>query len=138
MNKKEILSEIEKTKQRLEELYVMFVQQSRVERTSNSGAYHKKKKLLDEASELWKQTLEPGDIVKVTGSRAGSYRRVKEIDNYGLIGSVVIIRNGKVQRDDSYNIITCGLNKITAKLKEDGTWQTYRDLLEELKNDKVD
>lgn len=105
-------------------------------RKSNSSrdSYRSRKKMLDYTSELFEKMLKPGDIVKVTGSRASPYRQVKEIvpSKWGcgsLVGATCYIHplSGKITRIDEHNLITCGTNKITAVAQE-GRWVTAKEL----------
>lgn len=105
-------------------------------RKSNSSrdSYRSRKKMLDYTSELFEKMLKPGDIVKVTGSRATPIRQVKEIvpSKWGcgtLVGAACYVNphSGAITRVDEFNIIRCGTNKITAVAQE-GRWVTAKEL----------
>jgi hypothetical protein len=127
---KEILTEIEQTKTLLKKLQLELDAVKLAKSKENANSYEKRKKLLEEASAIFAKILKPGDYVKVTGSRAGSYREVKEISKYTLIGATCTFntRVGKITQVHSYDIITCGTNKIIAVLR-DGKWITAKEIV---------
>jgi hypothetical protein len=133
---KEILTEIEQTKTLLKKLQLELDAVKLAKSKENANSYEKRKKLLEEASVIFAKILKPGDYVKVTGSRAGAYREVKEISKHTLIGATCTFnsRVGSIARVNSYDIITCGTNKITAVLR-DGNWVTAKEIVSQEMHD---
>lgn len=107
---------------------------------SNRNSYQSRKKMLDYTAGLFEKMLNPGDIVKVTGSRASPYRQVKSIitNTWGsdLVGAPCYTNphSGKITRIDEHNLITCGTNKIVAVARE-GRWVTAKELAEDSQRD---
>lgn len=127
--KHEVEKDIIQTGLKLNALRSELQEITRVKSNRSSDQYAKKKKLLEEAGGKWTEILKPGDCVKVTGSGSSTHRKVIEIKGGTLISCPIIVRNGKLIRTDDYDIRTCGVNKITAYLKDD-KWITYREILE--------
>ena len=128
---KEILAEIEATDTRLKSLYSELASAKSKKSNSSSSSYEKRKAILEDAAPVFARILEPGDYVKVTGSRASPYREIKEINQYHLIGATCTFnkRTGSIAKVNAYDIITCGTNKITAVLRN-GKWVTAKEILE--------
>lgn len=57
---------------------------------SSQHSYYKKKELLEHTGKLLKGLLVKDMIIKITGSRAGKYRKVISSDKGGIIGMVVL------------------------------------------------
>lgn len=101
---------------------------------NNRNSYKARKDLLDYTSFIFESILKPGDLVKVTGSRASAYRQVKEIvtNNWGCstLASNPCYLNpytGGIIRIDTNTVICCGTNKIIAVV-QDGKWVTAQEL----------
>lgn len=88
-----------------------------------SAEYAERKKLLD-ATGNWlnkNKILKVGDLVQVTGSRAGKYRVIAGFTYYGVIGKVATERKEKqmdgtiqnVWSTSALQVTEQGLNKIT-------------------------
>lgn len=135
-SEQEILKEIEFHRDKIKTLEAEFwsVKNAKAKRSRNS--YRDRKKMLDSTAQLFEKLLTPGDVVKVTGSRATPIRQVKEIvpSKWGcgtLVGAACYVNpySGAITRVDEFNIIRCGTNKITAVARE-GRWLTARELYE--------
>ena len=87
------------------------------ESKKSSAAYHKRKKMLNDAAELTATFLKPGDYVKVTGSNTWPIRKLILIEN-GTITAYTCrkVKNILVSNNE---IIQCGLNKVTHFLRDD-------------------
>jgi len=96
---------------------------------SSSCSYKKRKAALNIAGPLWEACLKEGDVVKVTGSRASSYRKVLRIENGQLIGmSLSMNRRTGELKEHIGEVITCGTNKITHLVGANNTLLSYREL----------
>lgn len=124
---KEITEDIARHEAQLAKLRSeLSIAQSR-ERKSGAESYAKRKAMLKSTGDwLYKHNvLCVGDIVKVTGSRAGSHRRVVALTYYGIVGNVMYQQRIK-QEDGTYalkwtisasSVTEQGLNKITHILR---------------------
>ena len=96
---------------------------------SSSCSYKKRKDALNIAGPLWEALLKEGDVVKVTGSRALSYRKVLRIENGQLIGmSLSMNRRTGELKEHIGEVITCGTNKITHLVGANNVLLSYKDL----------
>jgi restriction endonuclease S subunit len=131
------LKEIEKEEAQLRK---ELSQLEREKRKSRSDSYKKKKELLTKSAPLFMEILEVGDVVEVTGSRAGKYRRVVKIQNgpYGgrIWGYVIYQKRSKVDGkwvlkfvEDTTKITDHMATKILAVKKEDG-WITAKEIVD--------
>jgi hypothetical protein len=127
---KEIFLDIEQLNNQLKILQRELENIKAKSRNASSDSYKKRKEMLDSAADIFAKILKPGDFVKVTGSRAGSFREVQEISSSTLIGATCNFSNRtqSITRVNKFDIITCGTNKITAVLR-DGKWVTAREIL---------
>lgn len=130
---KEILADINEANTKIKDLQVELDSVRQKKRDSSSSSYERQKAILEDAAPVFAKILKPGDYVKVTGSRAGPYREIKEITQSQLIGATCTFnkRTGSIGRVNAYDIITCGTNKITAVLR-DGKWVTAKEILAEV------
>lgn len=139
---KEIETDISECQTKLRGLFHELSEVRQANTKEKSDSYEKRKALLEETSKIFEKLVKEGDYVKVTGSRAGSYRMVKEIapgsyNHWGgwmpgeLIGATCAFndRTKKITKVYQYNIITCGTNKITAILRDD-KWITAKEIFE--------
>ncbi len=141
MNKAELKAAIEAEKKRHAEIIKGLESKLRViemeERSASRKAYTEKKALLEETGEWLEGKLTVGDLVQVTGSRAGKYRCVVAVNGYGIVGNVIYqkrIRTPegiKVQwAKDVGKVTEQGFNKIT-HLYRDGKFVPVKELMKE-------
>ena len=128
---KEIIAEIDELNARLSALHIELSNANLSKRSHSSDSYKKRKAVLDQAAPIFAKMLKPGDYVKVTGTRASPYREVKEINEHELIGATCTFNNrtGSIAKVNSYEIISCGTNKIIAVLRN-GEWVPAKKILE--------
>lgn len=129
---KEILAEIEETNALLKSLYSELASAKSKKSNASSSSYEKRKAILEDAAPIFAKILKPGDYVKVTGTRSSPYRQIKEINKYELIGATCAFNKctGSISKVNEYDIITCGINKITSVLRND-KWVTAKEILAE-------
>lgn len=130
----DILIEIKETERKLAELNAELLKARQSKSRSSSESYEKRKKLLEESRKIFEKILSPGDFVKVTGSKASSYRKVVHIERGNLIGATCSFKDTKLKNISEFNLIECGTNKITAVLR-DGRWLTAKELVDINKNE---
>lgn len=105
----------------------------------NRAAYKDRKQLLEKTGDWLNkaQVLKVGDLVQVTGSRAGKYRVVAGFTYGGILGRVAVERKEK-QMDGTikkvwsasiHQVTEQGLNKITHVFRE-GKFVPVKDLME--------
>lgn len=130
----DILIEIKETERKLAELNAELLKARQSKSRSSSESYEKRKKLLEESGKIFEQILSPGDFVKVTGSKASSYRKVIYIEKGNLLGATCSFNGTKLKSISEFNLIECGTNKITAVLRDD-KWLTAKELVDINKNE---
>lgn len=127
MNKQELKDAITAEKKRHNDVIKDLTSRLRVfemeDEARNRAAYKDRKQLLKKTGDWLNaaKVLKVGDLVQVTGSRAGKYRVVAGFTYYGIIGKVAIQRrekqmDGTVKHVWSTSALTVteqGLNKIT-------------------------
>lgn len=143
MNKQQLKDAIAAEKKRHAETMKDLTSKLRVfemeEAARNRTAYDDRKQLLEKTGEWLNKTqaLKVGDLVQVTGSRAGKYRVVKCITSCSIIGMVANERRTK-QSDGTYvkhwsasisQVTEQGLNKIT-HIFRDGKFVPVKDLMQ--------
>jgi hypothetical protein len=143
MNKQQLKDAIAAEKKRHTETMKDLTSKLRVfeleDEARNRAAYKDRKKLLDKTGEWLNKTqvLKVGDLVQVTGSRAGKYRVVKGFTYGGIIGMVANERRTK-QFDGTYvkhwsasigQVTEQGYNKIT-HIFRDGNFVPVKELME--------
>lgn len=144
MSKAEIKSAIAAEQKRSSEVIKDLTSKLRViqmeEEARSRLAYKNRKKMLDQTGE-WlnkSQVLKVGDLVQVTGSKAGKYRVVAGFTSYGIIGRVARQIREK-QMDGTTQLAwtsTTGqvtdqmFNKITHIFRK-GTFVSVQELMEQ-------
>lgn len=143
MNKQQLKDAIAAEKKRHAETMKDLTSKLRVfeleDEARNRAAYKDRKQLLDKTGEWLNkaQVLKVGDLVQVTGSRAGKYRVVVGFTYGGIIGMVANERRTK-QSDGTYvkhwsasisQVTEQGLNKITHIFRE-GKFVPVKDLMQ--------
>ena len=143
MNKQQIKDAIAAEKKRHAETMKDLTSKLRVfeleDEARNRAAYKDRKQLLEKTGDWLNkaQVLKVGDLVQVTGSRAGKYRVVVGFTYYGIIGKVARqLRekqpNGSIQlvwKTSALKVTEQGLNKIT-HIFRDGKFIPVKDLME--------
>lgn len=143
MNKQQLKDAITAERKRSAEVIKDLTSKLRViemeEEVRNRAAYKNRKKMLDTTGE-WlnkSQVLKVGDLVQVTGSKAGKYRVVAGFTSYGIIGRVARQRREK-QMDGTIQVVWTSatgqvtdqmFNKITHLFRY-GTFVKVQDLME--------
>jgi len=105
------------------------------EEARSRESYKQRKALLEETGEWLKDKLVVGDWVQVTGSRAGKYRCVVAVNNYGIIGTVITQRRIRTPEGikvqwvkDLGKVTEQGFNKIT-HFYRDGKFVPVKELM---------
>lgn len=144
MNKKEIQEAIAAEKARHEAVMKDLQSKFRViqmeEESHNRAAYEERKKLLNATGDWLKKNniLKIGDLIQVTGSKAGKYRSIVGITPYCVIGRVASQKRER-QMDGSVKLVWAadvskvteqGLNKIT-HIFRNGKFVHVKDLMEQ-------
>lgn len=115
---KEIDKEIHDIKQRhIKELTALFKKRKEIHDKNqriNSNSYNKRKALLEETGEWLRGRLNEGDIIKVTGSRAGPYREIVTVCGDYIIGKCVRWDKKHKEWKTDHKTTEQGLSKITA------------------------
>lgn len=149
-SKTQIQREIAETKAHLVDLQEELAKHDREVSRKNQKYRRNKKKLLDIAAPLIENLVEVGDLVEVTGSRAGKYRRIVQINKgrtYGdrffcgtihghLVYDKRVLKDGKTayeRVEDVTKITSHETNKIVA-IHRNGEWHRTKDILERLTN----
>ncbi len=142
MNKQELKDAIAAEKKRHNETIKDLTSKLRVFEMEDarraSAAYADRKKSLEATGE-WlakNRILKVGDLVQVTGSRAGKYRVVAGFTYYGIIGKVAVERKEKqmdgtvkkVWSTSALQVTEQGLNKITHIYRK-GAFVPVKDLM---------
>lgn len=141
MNKAELKAAIVEEKKRHAEVLKGLESKLRViemeEESRNREAYAKRKALLAETGHWLKDKLTVGDWVQVTGSRAGTYRRVAAVNAWGIVGNVITPKRVRTPEGiqlrwsiDHGKVTEQGFNKIT-HLYRDGKFVPVKELMEE-------
>lgn len=130
--KKEIKKDIEECNARLKALWIELDNAKLAKRKIESKKYESRKALLEDSAKIFEKILKPDDFVKVTGSRTSNLRQVVAIKNGQLVGAVChsLRKDGNIDIIYSYDVVTCGTNKITAVLR-DGKWITAKEIIAE-------
>jgi hypothetical protein len=125
----EIKAEYERHYQALKDLRAKQSDIRLRDQRSNQDRYKARKDLLDKTGRWLQENaiLKVGDIIQVTGSRAGKYRTIIEFTSNGVIGNVSSLRrvkkpNGsfiRMWKTNSLGVTEQGMNKITHILRED-------------------
>ena len=142
MNKQQIKEAIDAENKRHEEVIKDLTSKLRViqmeEEARNRVAYKDRKQLLERTGE-WlasNKIIQIGDIVQVTGSKAGKYREVVACHGWGIVGTV--IGQCRVRTADGIRlewrkyaakVTEQGYNKIT-HIFCDGKFIPVKDLME--------
>ena len=99
-------------------------------------AYKQRKAMLENGGNWLQDKIKVGDIVQVTGSKAGQFREVIAVDKGFIVGVVIFQR--KIRTTDGVKIdwgkniskvTEHGMNKIT-HLYRDGNFVRVKDLME--------
>jgi len=105
------------------------------EEARSRESYKQRKALLEETGEWLKDKLVVGDWVQVTGSRAGKYRCVVAVNNYGIIGTVITQKRIRTPEGikvqwvkDLGKVTEQGFNKIT-HFYRDGKFVPVKELM---------
>lgn len=143
MNKQQLKDAITAEKKRHEEVIKDLSSKLRViqieEEARNRAVYKDRKELLEKTGDWLNKAraLKVGDLVQVTGSKAGKYRVIAGFTYYGIIGKVATERREK-QADGTFQkvwstsalkVTEQGLNKITHIFRA-GTFVHVKDLME--------
>lgn len=143
MNKQQIKEAIDAENKRHAEVIKDLTSKLRViqmeEEARNRVAYEDRKQLLDKTGEWLNKArvLKVGDLVQVTGSRAGKYRVVAGFTCGGILGRVAVERKEK-QMDGTIKkvwsasirqVTEQGYNKVT-HIFRDGKFVPVKDLME--------
>jgi len=146
--KAQIQREIAETEAHLVDLREELARYDRQVSRKKSDAYRKRKDMLERMAPVIENLIEVGDLVEVTGSKAGKYRRIVQITKgrtYGdrfycgtIHGHVVydkrVRKNGKFEWErveDVTKITDHDTNKIVAVYKN-GEWHKTKDMAERL------
>ena len=143
MNKQELKDAIEAEKKRHAEAMKDLTSRLRVfqmeDEARNRAVYKDRKELLKKTGDWLNkaQVLKVGDLVQVTGSRAGKYRVVEGFTYYGIIGKVAVERREKqmdgtikkVWSTSALQVTEQGRNKIT-HIYRSGQFVPVKDLME--------
>jgi hypothetical protein len=143
MNSKKIIDAIAAERQKYEKNVKELTLQLRVfqleEQVKKEKAYESRKENLNITGN-WlkeKQIIRIGDLVKVTGSRAGPYRQIAAILNDRIVGNVAVLKREKKQ-DGTYiqfwstkhfKVTEQGFNKITHIFRS-GKFVPVKELME--------
>ncbi len=119
----------------------------RDEAYKSRAAYQKRKDLLDDTGEWLNKNkiIQVGDIVKVTGSRAGAYRKVTQLQYFCIIGQVAresVVKNPDGTRSRTWifsasTVTSHMMNKVTHILR-DGVFVAVKDLMQKDLKEAVD
>lgn len=143
MNKQQIKEAIEAENKRHADTIKDLTSKLRVfqmeDEARNRAAYKDRKQLLEKTGDWLNkaQVLKVGDLVQVTGSKAGKYRVVVGFTYYGIIGKVASQRREKqpdglntlVWKTSALKVTEQGMNKIT-HIFRDGKFVPVKDLME--------
>lgn len=124
MNKKQILEAMEAQeylhKKAMGDLRFKLKILEHEESEKSQEAYAARKDLLDNTGDwlVVNQILKVGDIIQVTGSRAGKYRKITAIQGNHVIGNVVRLGKAFSEQGVSWmvevdKVTTQGMNKVT-------------------------
>lgn len=145
--KAQILRDIAEAEANLVDLREELRNWERKESRAKSDAYRKRKALLDQTAPIFEEMVEVGDLIEVTGSRAGKWRRVVKLikgRTYGdkwhcgtVFGHSVYTKkvrkpDGTVvpqMAEDVTKITDHGTNKIVAVYKG-GRWIYAKELVD--------
>lgn len=143
MNKSEIKAAIEAENKRHEEVIKELNSKLRViqmeEESRARKTYYDRKELLEQTGKWLSENkiIQVGDIVQVTGSKAGKHREVIACQSWGIIGTVIGQYRVKTPegiklewRKDHGKVTEQGYNKIT-KIMRDGKFISVKDLMEQ-------
>jgi hypothetical protein len=151
-NKAQILKDIAATEAELVDLREELRNWERKQSRKKSDTYKNRKAMLEKSAPLMEDLVEVGDLIEVTGSRAGKWRRVVKLTkgrewrpgkwSCGTVhGHVVYNKRQRtfdeqggwenVTVEDTTKITDHGTNKIVA-VKKNGKWIKAKDLVERL------
>lgn len=140
--KKKIKEDIRKLEEKLKALKSDLASVEANTSKKNSDRYERKKLILASTGD-WlyaNRVLKEGDIIKITGSRAGRYRRVVSLRFYQVIGAVAHPHRARLPNGTfisewsaSSTITTQGMNKVT-HIFRDGKFIKIVDLMKECQN----
>lgn len=143
MNKQEIKAAIEAENKRHEEVINELNSKLRViqmeEESRSRKTYYDRKELLDRTG-AWlfeNKIIQIGDIVQVTGSKAGKYREIVACHGWGIIGTVISQYRVKTAdgvrlewRKYAAKVTEQGYNKIT-HIYRDNKFVPVKELMEQ-------
>lgn len=143
MNKSEIKAAIEAENKRHKEVIKELTSKLRViqmeEEAQSRKTYYERKELLDRTGEWLAENkiIQIGDIVQVTGSKAGKYREVVACQGWGIVGTVIGQYRVRTAdgvrlewRKHAAKVTEQGYNKIT-HVYRDNKFVTVKELMEQ-------